>query len=209
MTSRWVRFSFGIIFVLAVLEVSCSTQSQIGHYSGDGQITARPDYGLVGGGGGYLLQFKPIKLDQPAHFTYHLTGLPNWRTDILFAIEDSRTWEDKDLYEWYEKTASEAKKEKYNYACYDDLNGTLAMSLKDAKGNVIFQFEKKLRQLVWSTGSNPKNVWELYDKQSVNCSLDSREYVLEVTIHPDPILNDDNGYVLLRGGGHEPVSVGF
>jgi hypothetical protein len=206
MTSRWVRFSFGIIFVLAVLEVSCSTQSQIGHYSGNGQITARPDHGLVGGGGGYLLQFTPIKLDQPAHFTYHFKGLPRWRTEVLFAIEDSHTWENKRLYDWYQKTASPADKEKYNYACYDDLNGTLAMSLKDAKGNLVLHFEKKLRELIWSHSQGP---WELYNEQMVNFMPDSQEYVLEVIIDPDPILKDDNGYVLLRGGGHEPVSVGL
>jgi hypothetical protein len=197
----------GIGLLLAVLGSSCSTESGIKHYSGDGEIKARPDDGFWGGGGGYLLKFKPIKLDRPEHFTYHFAGLPRWKTEALFAIEDSRTWEDKDLYEWYEKTASAAKKEKYKYACYDDLKGTLAMSLKDAKGNVVFKFEKKLRELTWSqAGQGP---WELYDEKTINFTPDSREYVLEITIDPDPMLKDNEGYVLFRGGGHEPVSIGF
>src|SRR6266849_3520883 len=138
MLSRKACFSVGIGLLVAVLEPACSTQSRIKHYSGDGEIKARPDYGLVGGGGGYLLRFKPIKLDHQAHFTYRFEGLPRSRAEVLFAIEDSRTWEDRHLYEWYQRNASSAEKEAYRFACYDDLTGTLGMSLKDAKGNVVF-----------------------------------------------------------------------
>jgi hypothetical protein len=75
------------------------------------------------------------------------------------------------------------------------------------KGNVVFQFEKKLRELVWSrAGQGP---WELYDPKTVNFTPDSREYILEVVINPDPILKDGEGFVLFRGGGHEPVLIGF
>ncbi len=81
------------------------------------------------------------------------------------------------------------------------------MSLKDVKGNVVFQFEKKLCELVWSqAGQGP---WELYDPKTVDFIPDSREYILEIVINPDPILKDDEGFVLFRGGGREPISIGF
>lgn len=183
---------------LPVFLLSCSTQSRISHYQGDGEIKANPDYGLIGGGGGYTLKFKPIKLDQPAHFVYHFSGLPRWKVGIFFAIEGPQKWERRDFYDWSRQHYPNEQKQ--NTAIIDDLNGTLAMSLKDAKGNVIFQFKKKLRELTWS-GT------ELYDERTVNFTPDGREYTLEVTIDPDPILKDDEGYVLIRGGGHEPPSI--
>ena len=82
------------------------------------------------------------------------------------------------------------------------------MSLKDAKGNVVIQFERKLSQLRWSrAGLGP---WDLYDEHSVNFIPKSgAEYILEVSIDPDSTLKDDVGYVLIRGGGHEGISIGF
>jgi hypothetical protein len=206
MISRNACLSFGIGF-LAAIGVSCSTTSRIKHYSGDGEIKAKPDYGFWGGGGGYTLQFKPIKLDQPAHFTYRFAGLPQWKTEAFFAIEDPRWWEDKAQYERDQRKGSAAERNGIKVACYDDLSGTLAMSLKDTKGNMVFQFEKKLRELRWSGSGS--GLHELYDEQTVFFTPDSREYILEITIDPDPMLKDDRGYVLFRGGGHEPVPVGF
>lgn len=190
-----------------MLGVSCSTATRLKRYSGDGEIKAKPDYGFWGGGGGYTLQFKPIKLDQPVHLTYHFSGLPQWHAEAFFAINDTRTWEGKPLYEWYQRTASPAEKERHKYACYDDLTGTLAMSLKDTKGNVVFQFEKKLRELRWSGSGG--GMYELYDEKTAFFMPNAGEYILEVSIDPDPMLKDDEGYVLFKGGGHDPVSIGF
>jgi hypothetical protein len=198
--------SYVIVMIMTALAASCSTESQIKHFSGDGKITTEPYYGFIQGGGGYDLKFEPIKLDKPAHFTYRFAGLPHRQNLAYFSIEDSRTWEDKHLYDWYQRTALPAEKEEYKYACYEDLKGTLAMSLKDTKGNVVFQFEKKLSKLVWSYGKGP---WDLYDEKTSAFVPDGREYILEVTINPDPILTDDVGYVFIRGVGSEPLSFGF
>lgn len=81
------------------------------------------------------------------------------------------------------------------------------MSLKDSKGNVVFQFKKKLREMRWSGSGGGRH--ELYDEKTVFFTPDNGEHILEITIDPDPMLKDDEGYVLIRGGGHEPVSVGF
>lgn len=207
MLKRQACICIGIGALLAGLGLSCSTEARIKHFSGDGEIKAMPDYGLVGGGGGYVLKFKPMKLDHQAHFTYRFAGLPRWKAEAFFAIEDSKWWEDREQFNWDQRKGSAAKRNGIHVACYDDLTGTLAMSLKDAKGNVVFQFEKKLRELIWSgSGGGPH---ELYDEKTVNFTPDSREYTLEVTINPDPMLKDDVGYVMFRGGGHEPVSIGF
>ena len=150
---------------------------------------------------------KSIKLDQTAHFTYRFEGLPRWKAEVFFAIEDPRWWEDKEQYERDQRRGSVAEKNGIKFACYDDLNGTLAVALKDSKGNVVFQFEKKLRELRWSGSNGGRH--ELYDERTVNFTPDSRQYILEVTIVPDPMLKDDAGYILFRGGGHESVSIGF
>jgi hypothetical protein len=194
---------------LIVVGASCSTESRLSHYLGDGEIKAQPDYGLIGGGGGYTLKFAPIKLNRKSHYIYHLKKLPALKTDVYFAIEDPHTWVDRDLYTWYKTNASESKKQQYNYACYEDMSGTLAMSLKDGEGRYVFQFEKKLSELIWSSGSEPKHVVELYDDHSMGFTLDDRDYVLEITITPDAALNSDKGYVLFQGVGHEPISIGF
>jgi hypothetical protein len=175
----------GTAFLL-LFQSSCSTQSKIARYSGDGEIKAMPDYGLTQGGGGCTVKFKPIKLDSSAHFTYRFKGLPNWHFNLFFAIEDKQAWADKK----------------------QNLNGTLAMTLKDTNGNVILQFQRKLSELVWSrAGLGP---WELYDFQNVHFTPNSSaEYMLEIKIEPDSLLKDDEGYVLLRGGGHEGISIGF
>ncbi len=194
------HFLLGIGLPLVMLASSCSTQSRIKHYQGDGEIKANPDYGLIGGGGGYTLKFQAIKLDHPAHFTYHFSGLPRWKAEILFAIEGPQKWEWRNYYDWNQRHYPNEPKQ--NTAIIDDLKGTLGMSFKDAKGNVVFQFKKKLRELTWS-GT------ELYDERTVNFTPDGREYTLEVTIDPDSTLKDDDGYALIRGGGREPISIGF
>ncbi len=185
---------------------SCSTESSLSNYRGDGEIEMNPNYGIENGGG-YTLKFKQISLESSAYHIYRFKGLPHLKAQVLFAIEDTRTWEDRRLYEWYQQTASASEKLKYQYACKDDLSGSLSMTLKDQNGNVIFRFNKKLSDLTWSrAGLGP---WELYDEKTINFRPDGREYTIEVKIDSDPILKTDNGYLLIRGGGHEPISVGF
>ena len=203
-------FVTGMGILLVLFQTSCSTKSKIAHYSGDGEIKAMPDNGLIQGGGGCTVKFKPIKLDSPTHLIYHFKGLPNWRFNLFFTIEDAREWTDKRQYEFYQQHSQAAWVETnhFKFATYSDLKGTLAMSLKDAKGNVVIQFERKLSELRWSrAGLGP---WDLYDEHSVNFIPESSvEYILEVSIDPDPTLNDDVGYVLMGGGGHEGISIGF
>ncbi|HLX69025.1 MAG TPA: hypothetical protein VKV04_05285 [Verrucomicrobiae bacterium] len=199
-------FLLAYALIAAALLSSCSTESRIHHYQGDGEITANPDYGLTQGGGGYTLKFKPSKLDRSAHYTYHFKGLPRSRAEVLFAVEDSRTWEDKRFYRWYQQTATADEKQKNNYACYSDLTGKFSILLKDADGKEVLRFNKKISELTWSRGNGP---WELYDERAVNFTPDGREYTLEVTIDPDPTLKGNNGYVLIRGLGREALSIGF
>jgi hypothetical protein len=196
---------------LLLLSTSCSTQWHLRHYSGDGEVKIMPGGGIIEGGGGCRIQFKPIKLDQPAHFTYQFKGLPHWQFELLFAIQDSREWTDKKQYE-FDMQPSQIEWAEKNHinkpACYDDLKGTLTMSLKNEKGNVVLQFQRKLSELIWSrAGVGP---WELYDSPNVNFIPDSSaKYILEINIDPDPTLKNDVGFVLLRGGGREGISVGF
>ena len=197
---KYILIGAAVIFLL--LQGACSEQRAIANYRGDGDIFAMPDGGLLQGGGGYQVRFKRIRLNQPAHFAYHFSGLPRRQTEVFFAIEDSRNWEDRRYYEWFERTASGPEKEKTKHACYEDLKGALAISLKQAKGKLAVQFDKPLSKLRWSrAGEGP---WELYDEDAVYFTPDERtEYILEISINPDSILKDAEGYVLFRGGGHE------
>ena len=177
MKAMRIFFVIGVGLVL-LSQTSCSTQWRIKHYSGDGNIKTIPTPFFVHDG--YTVQFKPVKLDHSTRLTYHFKGLPKiaWRVDVFFEIDDPRLLDDKERY---------------------DLKGTLAMSLKDSKGNLIMQFEHKLSELVWSRGSGP---WELYDEEKPGFTADSTvEYTLEVTIDPDSALKDDKGYVLFSTGG--------
>jgi hypothetical protein len=199
-----------VIGFLSLLPISCSSEWHLRHYSGDGEVKIMPGGGIVEGGGGCSIKFKPIKLDSPTHFIYHFKGLPNWRFNLFFTIEDSREWTDKRQYEFYQQPsqATWVETNHFKFATYGDLKGTLTMSLKDAKGNVVIQFERKLSELIWSrAGLGP---WDLYDENFVNFTPKSdAEYVLEVSLDPDPTLKDDVGYVLIRGGGREGISTGF
>jgi hypothetical protein len=188
--------------LIAVFAESCSTESQIKHYSGDGKIEARPYYGFLHGGGGYDLKFEPIKLDNPAHFVYHFAGLPHRLVYTYFSIEDSRCWENRREFESNLLPDSYAQTRDITVACIDDLKGDLAMSLKDVKGNIIFQFDKRLNKLVWSIGG--KGPWDLYDEKTSRFVPDSQEYDLELSINPDPVLKNVFGYVHIYGVGSEP-----
>jgi hypothetical protein len=194
-------------FALLLFQPSCSTQRAISNYSGDGEIKAMPYYGFWQRGGGYTVRFKPIKLDRPNHLVYHFAGIPKmaWHVDVFFAIKDLREWTDKSLYKFYQEPSQVewAKTNQLKFANYDDLNGTLAMSLKDKNGKVIFEFQHKLSELIWSrAGLGP---WELYDRdfKSSFAANSNVEYTLEINIEPDPALKDDEGYVLFRSGGKE------
>ena len=206
-------FLTGTGFILLLLQASCSTQRAIANYSGDGEIFAMPEGGFVQGGGGYQVRFERLRLDHPAHLTYRFSGLPKiaWRVNVFFAIDDSREWIDKRQYERYQQPSQSGwvRTNHFEFVTYDDLKGTLSMSLKDAKGNVIFDVHHKLSEFVWS-GSKGRP-WELYDRDSkMDFTPDSRkEYILEVGIEPDAILKDTEGYVLFRSGGHEGFSFGF
>lgn len=153
----------------------------------------------------YTLKFKPIKLNHPAHFVYHFSGLPHWNAEILFAIEGPEIWEWKDFYDWHRQHYP--NEHDPHIAIINDLKGTLAISLKDTCGHVILHFQDELSKLTWSQGgSNPP---ELYDEHAVNFTPEDRKYTLEVTVIPDPRLKGDEGYILIRGGGLEPPSIGF
>jgi hypothetical protein len=194
------------------LQTSCSTPRAIAHYSGDGEIFALPDGGFWQGGGGYEVRFKCVRLDHPSHLTYHFTGLPKiaWHVEVFFAIDDSRWWEDKRQYEFDQRPSQRAWAEKHhleNDACYDDLVGTLSMTLRDSGGHVIFNVSHKLSDFVWSrAGLGP---WELYDRDfKMAFTADSQaHYTLDVSIQPDTMLKDDQGFVLFRSGGHEGISL--
>ena len=200
-----------IAFGFLLLQLSCSTASKIARYSGDGEIKAVSG-GILQGGGGCILKFKPIKLNQSSQFSYHFKGLPNWHFNLFFVVEDSRWWVDQRWFEASQKPSEIAWAEAHNlktkYANYDDVKGTLAMSLKDADGKIILQFNRPLSKLIWSgSGGGPP---ELYDANAVSFTpVKDVEYTLEISIDPDPALIDDEGYVLLRGGGHEGLSIGF
>lgn len=195
-------YSYGVVSLIVVLATSCSTESQIKHFSGDGKITAKPYHGFFQGGGGYDLKFEPFRLDKPAHFIYHFTGLPHRLAYAYFSIEDLRWWEKRREFESNLLPGSYAQTHGITVACIDDLKGTLAMSLKDTKGNIVFKFEQKLNKLTWSRAG--KGPWDLYDDKTSAFMPDDREYVLEVAIDPDPILKDVGGYVFIRGVGSEP-----
>ena len=126
----------GMMVFLAMTLLSCSNKSAIKNYSGDGEIEARPG-GVVVGGGGCILKFKPIKLSEPSKFNYHFKGLPDWRFTVFFAIDDKQNWSDKK----------------------QSLSGTLEIKINDASGTVVLQFQRKLADLIWSrAGLGP---WEL------------------------------------------------
>ncbi|HXR03255.1 MAG TPA: hypothetical protein VN836_00935 [Verrucomicrobiae bacterium] len=192
-------FAIGIGLVFLFLQTSCSTQRAIWSYSGDGEILAMPDGGFWQGGGGYEVRFPHLKLDHPVKVTYHFTGLPKtgWFVQVYFAIDGPQVWR------WRNEGDYDATKDQNNLI--DNLNGTLAMSLKDAEGHVILGFQHKLSEFTWCRGSGPPC---LYDFSKFGFKTDRREgYTLEVTINPDATLKDDEGYVLLRSGGHEGISL--
>lgn len=197
--------------ILLLFQTSCSEPQAIAQYSGDGEIRALPDGGLLQGGGGYEVRFKSVRLNNPSHLTYHFTGLPKiaWHVEVFFAIDDSREWTDKRQYEFYQKPSqiAWAKANRLEFATYDDLAGTLSMSLRDSDGRVLFNIHHKLSDYVWSRAG--KGPWELYDRDfKMAFAADRQEhYTLDVVVQPDPMLKDDQGYVVFRSGGHEGVSL--
>ena len=199
-----IIFVTGIAFLL-LFQSSCSTQSHLKHYSGDGEPKIIPTPFFVNDG--YAIQFKPISLDKPAEMTYHFKGLPKvaWQVEVYFVVEGSQEWESKDYYEWQQlHHPNDITKET---AVIDDLKGTLEMSLKDTKGNIIFQVTNVLSKLTWSQGDHTPA--ELYDSKTFFTTSIVKEYILDVSIVPDPILKNDKGYILFRSGGWEPISIGF
>lgn len=199
---RWKGQQFWPAAVLfaAFLLASCSTQSRIRHYRGDGTILANPSYGLTGGGGGYTLSFQSIKLDHLARSTFHFSGLPKSKAEVFFVIESAQKWEQRNYHEWNRQHYPAERRE--NTAIIDDLNGTLDLSLRDAKGKCVLGFKKKLRDLTWSSSG-------LYDQNAVSFTPDGSDYDLEITIDPDHSLEGASGHVIIRGGGWEPVSIGL
>ena len=185
----------GLAFLF--LQTSCSTQHAIANYWGDGEIVALPDGGLVQGGGGYEVRFKRVRLDHPTDVTYRFAGLPKiaWRVEVYFAIEGPKQLE-------WRRDGTHPKP-----PFIEDQSKTLALTLKDADGQVILNYKHKLSEFIWSGGSGAQ--W-LYDDKSLGFTADPRKkYVLELNIEPDETLKDYDGYVLFRSGGHEGLSVGF
>src|SRR5208282_2231236 len=173
------RVRFGLIagatLVMMFLQSSCSTQRAISSYSGDGEIFAMPDGGFWQGGGGYQVRFPRMKLDHPVQVTYHFTGLPKtgWFVQVYFAVDAPQKWG------WSDSEI-------------ENLKGALTMSLKDANGHVVLEFQHKLSEFTWCQGSGPP--W-LYDLSNFGFKTNRREeYTLEVTINPDATLKDDEGY---------------
>ena len=185
----------GILFSLILS--SCSTQSYLKHYTGDGETKIIPTPFFVSDG--YTVQFKPVSLDKPMNMIYHFKGLPKvaWRVEVYFVIEGSQQWK------WRNGNQVIAA----NADFIDDLKGTLEMSLKDTKGNIIFQVKHRLSEFTWcQSGQQPP--W-LYDGKTFFTANSSAEYILEVSVDPGPTLKSNEGYVLLRSGGWEPISIGF
>lgn len=202
-------FATGLAFLFLMFASSCSTESKVKHYSGDGEIKTRPG-GVLLGGGGCVVKFKPVKLDQPSKSTYHFKGLPAWNFNLYFVVEDSRFWVDQNWYKNFQKPSNVAWAEAHHvkYANYDELQGNLVVSLKDTNGKIILQFDRPLSKLTWSGGGDGES--ELYASHNVSFKpTKGMEYVLEISMNPDPMLKDEVGYVLLRGGGHEGISIGF
>ena len=184
------RFFVAGIALLLLLQSSCSTQSHLKHYSGDGdpKIISNPFFVSDG----YTVQFKPVSLDRPTKMTYHFRGLPRvaWRVEVYFVIEGSQDWRSRN-----DGDPAPAP----NTVFIDDLKGTLEMSLKDTKGNTIFQVTNMLSKLTWCQGGK-EPPW-LYDSKTFFTTSSIKEYILDVNIIPDPMLKDNDGYVLFRSGG--------
>ena len=186
-------------FALLLLLTSCSTQRVISRYGGDGEIFAMPDGGFWQGGGGYRVYFERMRLDQPAQMTYRFTGLPkiDRQVEVYYVIEGPLELDRRN-----DGTQSKP-------AFIDDLRGKLALTLRDADGNMILECRRKLSEFVWSESGGSASQW-LYDEEHNGFSANpSKKYVLEVSIEPDEALKDYNGYVLFTSGGHEGISVGF
>ena len=174
------------------------------HYSGDGEITEVKMHSMLVRDG-YQVQFKPVKLDQQVHLTYHFSGLPEIKdrtVDIFFSIEDPRSWEDRGLYEWYQTNVSVAERESYKIASLDDLKATLSMSLKNKQGDTIFQFNRKLSECVWSR--TERGSYSLYDRDFKTSFVPNKgeEYILELSMDFEPILKKDQAHVWMRCGGY-------
>lgn len=166
-------------FLLLALGTSCSTNSSIQGYTGDGEFKEGTSYG-VGTSRGYSVKFAPVKLDAPVNQVYHFSGLPRRSSDIFFVMEN--------------RALSEVR---------EQLTGTCAITLKDGSGKIVRQFKKKFCDMVWvRAGDGP---WELYDSQTVYFTPDRRDYILELAIDTDPLLKDEQGYVFIRGGVREGI----
>ena len=192
---KYPVISLGLVLLL--FQTSCSTQRAISNYWGDGEIVALPDGGIVQGGGGYEVRFNRVRLDHPAHLTYHFTGLPKiaWQVQVYFAVEGPQELERRN--DGSHPTSP----------FIDDLNGALELVLKDADGLVILESRRKLSEFSWTGASGAQ--W-LYNDKNVGFTADSRKkYILEVSIEPDAVLKDYEGYVLFRSGGHEGISFVF
>jgi len=188
-------FVTAVVIFLLLLATSCSTQRAISHYSGDGEIVGMPDGGFWQGGGGYRVRFESVRLDHPAHLTYHFGGLPKiaWRVEVYFAIEGPKQWTRDGTH----------RRPPFN----EDQSGTLALTLKDADGQVILNYKHKLSEFRWAGGSG---AWGLYDEKNVGFTANpQKKYVLELSIEPDEALKDYDGYILFKSGGHEGTSIGF
>ncbi len=156
-----------------------------------------PDGGFWQGGGGYKVRFKSVRLDHPIHLTYHFSGLPKiaWRVEVYFAIEGPKQ------FEWRRDGTHRRP------PFIEDQSGTLALTLKDADGQVILNYKHKLSEFIWSGGSGAQ--W-LYDDKNVGFTTNpQKKYVLELSIEPDEALKDYDGCILFRSGGHEGISIGF
>ncbi len=86
-------FAAGMAFLFLFSQSSCSTQSRIKHYSGDGEIQ-KVDEHSVFIKDGYTIQFKAVKLDHSYLLTYHLNKIPKIDSEVYisYAIQGPEKW---------------------------------------------------------------------------------------------------------------------
>ena len=196
-------FATGMAFLFLFLfsQLSCSTQSRIKHYSGDGEIQ-KVDEHSVFIKDGYTIQFKAVKLDHSYHLTHHLNKIPKIDSEVYisYAIQEPEKWMWAEYNEWHAhhrtNVTSRTGRPKM-------LKGIITMCLKDSKGTVILQQRCKLSEFGWFCDDS--KTWQLLyvlqDKGRFSVD-DKAKYILGVSIEDvDPILKNNEFYVTIKNLG--------
>jgi hypothetical protein len=184
-------------FLLVLTTSSCSTEWQIKSYSGDGKITEYRNRFFAQNG--YTIRFEPLSFGSDVCRFYRFTHIPKvaWQVQCYLVLEDSRIWVEASQYEWLKlhQTGDSG-----NYANKDELEGELEVSLKDSKGDVIFEVRQPWSKYVWSRGGN--GPWMLYDDKFKMFfkPAPAMQYGLEIKADRASLLNATKGYLLLESG---------